>query len=205
MIRSRPQGTVMSSAGNRGVLVVAAALALSGCIDNRMTLHSQMAAGAAAAPAGSKVVLREPSCEIQLIGIADHRPNAGEIPNTHGHYMHFDDMTGWLQAGLTSLVADGIAIRPKSSGELPRDKPRIDVELLKAYMQFIETSKSANVVVKVTFERPNEDPVVRLYRGRDTGVNWLHATAELSAAFDAALRDALQRMTPDLKGLCKSS
>ena len=171
MIRSRPQGTVMSSAGNRGVLVVAAALALSGCIDNRMTLHSQMAAGAAAAPAGSKVVLREPSCEIQLIGIADHRPNAGEIPNTHGHYMHFDDMTGWLQVGLTSLVADGIAIRPKSVGGIApgqaAHRRRTAEGIHAVHRNFQERERSGVGDFRATQRRPCRPPLPRTrHRGQ---------------------------------------
>ena len=192
---------------SRPGLIVAAIVAaiLSGCAFHPMTLQSHIAADTVEATSGGKPVARRHTCDIQLTGIADRRPNAGEIANLNEYNIHHKDLVGWLRSGLKSLEQQGIFIQPAPAGDVPADRPRIDVELLKAYMQFLATSKSANVVIKVAIERPKEPPVSRLYRGRDTSVNWWHSETELGSAFDTALRDALKRLAPDLLALCPAA
>lgn len=74
----------------------------------------------------------------------------------------------------------------------------VRARLLRLYVQNVDLTKSAQVVIELEYLRAGTEPVRKLYRGRYTGINWWGTDEEIGRAFGRALQDCVKKITDDL-------
>ena len=142
-------------------------------------------------------------CMVYLESVQDQRTDKNSMGNIGGRPVDADDMVQWLDSGLDTLSASGFRIDKATSVD---DQVVVDVTLLKAYMISMGLSKSANMVVRITYKRPDGSMLAtQVYRGVDTSVDWVAGEGEMNSAFQRATKQMLDQVDTDLGGYCKSS
>ena len=121
-----------------------------------------------------------------------------------GRPIHQADEVAWLRSGLKSLDRDP---RIQFVDATADGKPDLDlsVELLKAYLINITSDKSANVVLRIRYARQSAAPSEQVYRGTDTGANWISGQDETQGAFDYALAQILDGVDRDIVARCREA
>ena len=71
--------------------------------------------------------------------------------------------------------------------------------LLKFYLQSIDVTKSAVVVLALKFEPSGQPAQERIYRGQYAGMNWSDSDEEMIGALRAAFSDCLHHIVTDLE------
>lgn len=107
----------------------------------------------------------------------------------------------WIEQALRELGGRGFqTVAADAEGELV-----VEPRLLKLYVQNVDVTKSAVVVLALTFERAGHASTRRIYRGRHTSMNWWSSAGELTGALQAALADALDQIRVDLEARARAS
>lgn len=147
------------------------------------------------------------TCGVYVREVRDLRhANERNLGDVDGHPVYGDDIVNWLNTGIETFDTHGFLIYRQSHG-ITSDPAHANVEvgigLLKAYMESIETSKVAMMVVKVTFNRrQTKNSVTRIYRGIDTSIDWLNTVPQINMAFERATEQVLSRIQSDLHDYC---
>jgi hypothetical protein len=184
----------------------AVAAGCAGPIDLKDTRSIAKAAERPAARSGLRLkneAASPPRCEVYLIGVSDARESGAGITNTASIPIRHEDIVPWMKAGLLDWKPHGAVLRESSAQAAPEGKPRVQVELRKAYLQSLSTSMSANLVVAATFTGADGAMKHEFARGRDTSINWGNSTGEVQAIFDRALNDLLAHLEAGVHKLCE--
>jgi len=186
-----------------------AALCLGGCyspvrLDSHYTTppppHDNTVYVGTARPVRQQPLIK---CMVYLESVQDQRTDKSSMGNIAGREIDADDMVQWLDSGLDTLSASGFRIDKATATD---DQVVVDVALLKAYMISMGLSKSANMVVRITYKRPDGSTLAtQVYRGVDTSVDWTAGEGEMNTAFQRATKQMLDQVDTDLDGYCKSS
>ena len=141
------------------------------------------------------------TCRVRLAAIEDLRGDAQAAGVFATRAIHAGDAPAWLRSGLLSPARDP---RLAVSDQTPPEAAdlTIRVEFLKMYMLAINTSDSANVVVRVHYADPGAAPDDQVYRGVDTSMELTGLDAEVRGAFDDALSKLLSDLDRDLLTRC---
>lgn len=181
----------------RLILPGLAVLTLGACTSGPVHLN---AFAAAEAGTGDSKSLSPATCGIYLEKVDDLRSDKQDMGNIAGNPVSAADMIGWVKSSVSQLRRDGYRIDDqRASG----DDLTIDVELLKAYMLSITTSKSAVLVVRVIYKRADATVLTsRVYRGTDTSMDWAGTEGETNSAFQRAAAQVLSIVQPDMHDYC---
>lgn len=111
------------------------------------------------------------------------------------------DVTGWIRSGFQSLSQTA----PIQYVErVPDAAVTVNVDLLKAYvMKITNETRSASVVVRVRYGKPNSQPDEKIYRGTTSNVNWFDGSSESASSFNDALSQILKQASVDFVAHCK--
>lgn len=131
-------------------------------------------------------------CWLPLI---DQRPDKELIGQIGRETYAADHIDRWLMQALqkispASRTAETYAPEPNTLG--------IRARLLRLYIQNVDLTKSAHVVIELEYLRAEAEPVRKLYRGRYTGINWWGTDEEINRAFCSALQDCVDKIAVDL-------
>ncbi|RZF24878.1 hypothetical protein EVC45_36325 [Paraburkholderia sp. UYCP14C] len=77
----------------------------------------------------------------------------------------------------------------------------LEVDLLKAWINEVNSSVATSLVFKVRYFRLNVLLKEKIYRGGDTSVNWASGQGEIQSHFDASMQKVLQQVHGDLSRL----
>jgi len=180
--------------------MVLACAALSACASTPITVSNSFTppmGWLATRHAPPKVA--PPACRIGLGAIRDTRIDPGSMGSIGYRTIRIADSTAWLRSGLLALNRDRRLV--VADGTEKADIA-VEVEVLKAYMMSITTSKTTAVILKLRTSRPGEQTVEQVYRGDDVGGNWNSGEGESQTAFDRALSVALLAIDRDLVARC---
>ncbi len=150
-------------------------LALTACAVGPRTLKS----GASATSLSPKVN------NVAIESMIDRRGKDAQISDITGKAMQGADIMGWLSE---SLARRGLVVgaRAKESQVC-----KLDLELRKAEIGGVATSKTASVVIGA---RNTETQDYKILRGQDATVNWMGGNGETNAALGRALDKALEKI-----------
>lgn len=173
----------------------AMALAVSGLL---ISLGGQTAA-AEPKPAPPPVK----ACNVRLGPVHDLRADPETMGDLYGKPIQGKELPAWLSYSFEVLGHDPhINLVGADAKEVDVD---LSVDILKAYLMATAMAKSANVVVRVHFTGgavPAEDHV---YRGIDSGVNWVGSQAESKGAMSRALTELVTQVHTDLTRRCAAA
>ena len=145
----------------------------------------------------------ELKCSVYLESVLDQRSDKNQMGNIAGNPVHAADMKSWVSSGIASLTLQGYHVDQQQA--TPDDTLFMDVELLKAYMISITTSKSTNMVVRVTYKKPDGSVLAtQIYRGVDTSIDWSGGEGETNESFRRATTQLVDQVGSDLYGYCKA-
>lgn len=157
------------------ILSAAVAMALTACATGPRTLET----GASATSLSPKVT------NVYVESVIDRRGKDAQISDIYGRAMEGADIMGWLSE---SLEARGLAV----GGEADESQVcSLDLELRKAEIGGVATSKTASVVIGA---RNTQTQDYKILRGQDATVNWIGGNSETNAALGRALDKALGKI-----------
>ena len=140
-------------------------------------------------------------CFASIDSIADSRSDRATFGTVAGRRVHPpENVAAWLQNTLEALGNHGITI--KSAAVKFPGTIAIHAELLTAWVSDLRSSRTANIVLRVTYGE-NGSPI--LYRGTANGINWSSGDSELQHMIDKALTEIVDTMSRDIVKLCKAS
>jgi hypothetical protein len=202
-------GAIMMAKARSFTLVPAisfALLGLAGCANRApVTLSSQFTppnnASWSSPQANRADAGPADTCRIRLGDVLDARADPQDLGDIGGRPIHQADQIAWLRSGLMSLNRDSrIQIVDAAATEKP--DLEVSVELLKAYVISITSDKSTNVVLRIRYARQGAALGEQIYRGTDTGVNWISGGDETQASLDYALAQILGDVDRDILARC---
>lgn len=130
------------------------------------------------------------NCAFAVTAIDDQRDDKA-LGHLFGTTVSGDGFVDWISGGLA-------AIPGHSAGDV---HVRLRVEILKAYLQMIGSSKSANLVVRVHTSVGGDAPQIMTYRGVDISP-WNGMEVEIRRAMNRALSDLQLKLHADLTRAC---
>jgi hypothetical protein len=104
----------------------------------------------------------------------------------------------WVAEALHKLTKEPFNVAP---AELPSTELCIQPKLVRLYIQDVDVTKSAHVVLNLEFFPPGRPSFTKLYRGRHTAMNWWGTNSEMSRALNLALQNCLQQIAADLSAV----
>jgi hypothetical protein len=135
-------------------------------------------------------------CRLALGEVKDIRPDAS-MGAMGTQVVQVADPAAWTRDGLGALSLNhALEIVPADA----HPDLTLKVELVKAYVQAMNTAKSATVVLRVGFV--GRDAAPKIYRGVHTATNWINGAGEMQGALKFALDDAVRQLSADAPGLC---
>ncbi len=139
-----------------------------------------------------------PRCRLTVAEVKDIRadPSMGGIG---AHAASVPDPAAWVRDELKALSSNS-ALEIVSADAHP--DLTMNVELVKAYVQSITTTKSATVVLRVTFSGRSTES--KVYRGVHNAANWASTTGEMQGALKLALDSAVQQVSTEAPVVCAS-
>ena len=183
-------GTIAGAAG------LACLVALSGCENTPITLKPQFTPpmgwlqparrGAAKAPVAV--------CRIGLAAIRDSRLDPGSMGSIAYRTLRMPDSAAWFRAGFLALNRDP---RLKLSEGMQNADLVMDVEVVKAYVMSITSSKTATVIFRVRYSRQGTPLDEQIYRGDNVNWNWNSGEGESQSALDGTMAEALKQIDRD--------
>lgn len=109
------------------------------------------------------------------------------------------DVTGWVRSSFATLNCSSssrVAAQPETMNAVT-----LEVDLLKAWINEVNSSVATSLVFKVRYFRLNVLLKEKIYRGGDTSVNWASGQGEIQSHFDASMQKVLQQVHGDLSRL----
>jgi hypothetical protein len=141
------------------------------------------------------------TCRVGLGEVRDLRSDTQAMGQLHGVTVTASDTAGWLRSAFQSLNRDKRLQFDDKSADLV-----VSAELLKAYVTApTSNTRSANVVVRVRYNRPGTTPEEKIYRGTDSGLNWSNGRDETQASLDESLGDILKDVDRDILTRCSAA
>lgn len=163
----------------------AMSMLLAACGSEPIQLHNELSWNAASLRAAS-------SCNFSLAAVTDQTQNADKLGTIGKAPVLASDVVGWVRTAFEQVP-----------GYLQQPQPlRLDIELIHAYIHSLSVSKSADIVVRVSYQRPSQAGLTRIYRGADTSMNWFSSDDEMQSAFNRALKDLAQQVAADMGQFC---
>lgn len=132
--------------------------------------------------------------DLKTIGIAANRP-----------VLSPDDTQAWLKGILGGLPARGITPvfdAPADAGAAADTTPAVKLKLKLVWLTPVAIDFSANVVMSIDASTTDGRTLTKSYRGQIAAMNMANGTGEMTSAINRAFGDALNKMAPDLQGLC---
>jgi hypothetical protein len=136
------------------------------------------------------------TCRVALGEVKDIRtdPVMGTIGT---HVIRVGDPAQWTRDGFKALSDNrSLEIVPADG----RPDVTLNVELVKAYVEFMATAKSATVVLRVRYA--GRDAAPRVYRGVHTGTHWANDVSEMQGALALALGEAVKQVSAEAPEVC---
>ena len=165
-------------------MVALTAAVLSGCAADKVSGVRPAAASPAAAAAGAH------ACPFTVEAIDDKR-EAEDLGIMGRRRVGGENFASWFKSGVAAIP-----------GHTAKPAPvKVHIEIVKAYIQGLDTLKSANLVVKMRMDDA-KGTTQKTYRGVDSSMNWWNSESEMQAAFDAALADLQRQLASDLAASC---
>lgn len=187
------------------VLAALLATASSGCVTAPVRLgHAQLASGRAVRAQGRAespeprggaalpVVLFEPVVDGRAAG-------SEELGAIGGRPFSAGELVTWVDRELSGLgTASFTVARQPPAGGPPALTVRLRV--LKAYVQSVNVTKAAVVVLQAQLEQPaGAAPVTRTVRGQHASLNWASGEGEVTEALREALDACLDQLRADVE------
>jgi hypothetical protein len=109
-----------------------------------------------------------------------------------------EELTRWIDEELASLSSASFALTRETRAERAVTLS-LHPRLLKAYVDGVEVSKTASIVIEVEFVsaiRPNQS---RVFRGQHASLNWWGSRGELATALKEALASCLEQIKAEIE------
>lgn len=175
--------------------------ALLACLSGGCTspAHLQLAPGIPSpAPAvAASATTAVNTCTVRLQPLDDRRKDATSLGAVGGRAVSAGQAAGWIEQELLGLASPRfqvIAAAAKADAALT-----VTPVLHKLYVDNVAVTKTAVVVLELTFA-PREGVVTRrFYRGQHASMNWASNESEITRAVRLALADCLTKIRLDLE------
>ncbi|WP_348675106.1 hypothetical protein [uncultured Abyssibacter sp.] len=175
---------------------------ITGCVPNQFTTMT-------AAPAGHDVKLdrrrtarlipENGICPLVLRNVSDQRRRTEEL-GLHGHdSIVMDDPLGWSRQ--VFLALPNVSDDPNSDSAYPLD---VELHVLRVQTHRGGYTRAVALVTRTTVTLASGEKVQRVYRGRQTGINWFGSQEEVNDAIVTASKDLQKQFLADLTTYCES-
>ena len=144
------------------------------------------------------------SCTVQVDSVVDERLRKNNIGLVGPRVVSTGDVMPWLQQAFEPLTDSSAQTSSLISETSPRHLVILNASLKKLYVQTLQSSISANVLVAVSYSVNNGPLVTRFYRGTETSVNWTGSADSVSDLLDDALAGVIKDIMTDLASLCRA-
>ncbi len=143
-------------------------------------------------------------CHVKIAGVQDLRPDPQSLGTVANQAVRTSDSISLVRSSLASLSRDPRIVLDDQATNYPSGLT-LNAELIKAYVINITgETRSANVVLRVRYEREGRAPDVELYRGTDNGLTWGGGQSESQSSFNIALAQIIDGVHRDALNLCAS-
>jgi hypothetical protein len=161
-------------------LLLCAAVVLGGCATQKYDLKPAFSATNSDEYFNSSNQMDDQTaCMSNNIKVGDERKKT----YVHGKNFSSEIALKWLEDGVSQLKVS----TDEKSNTIP-----IQVNLHKAYINHLATSKSATVVISA-----KQTNIQKFYRGRMTNINWSSSYSEFHESMNEALEQALIKFMED--------
>lgn len=141
-------------------------------------------------------------CHLRIATIQDLRPDPQSLGTIAGQALRTSDSIAWIRSALASLSRDPQLVMNEQADSA---EIRLDVELMKAYVINITgETRSANVVLRVHYERNGQPLETEIYRGTDNALTWGAGQGESQSSFNIALSQIVEGVHRDVRALCSA-
>ncbi len=140
------------------------------------------------------------ACPVRFGAFIDTRSDPHEMGEIGLRPIHAADPSAWARSGFEALGRDPRIVVADPSAS---DAVVLEVEILKAYMLALPTTKSVNLVFRVHYSGRGGD-TARVYRGVDTDMNWNSGSDETQSSFNRALAQVVEAVDTDIVARCGS-
>ena len=192
----------MSARTLAGAAGLVCLVALAGCEQTPITLQPQFTPpmGWLQQPAKRGAAkARVEVCRIGLAAIRDIRVDPGSMGSIAYRTLRMPDSAKWFRAGFLALNRDP---RLKLSEGTDNADLVMEVEVIKAYVMSITSSKTAAVIFRVRYSKQGTTIDEKFYRGGDVNWNWNSGEGESQSVLDATMADALKQIDRDAVARC---
>jgi hypothetical protein len=188
-------------AGSRPRLLCGALIAclwLTGCATTRLELSPTPATPSPRRLA--QIAATRVNTVVQLNPVVDQRPSADTLGDVAGRAFNVGQVNPWIDQALHDLVAARFTLRTANDPSTPAHT--ITPRLLKLYVDNVNITKTAVVVLQLDFTAADGTRTEEIYRGQYAGMNWASTEGEVSASLRSALDLCLKKITPTLLTHC---
>ena len=141
-------------------------------------------------------------CVFRLAHITDSRLDTATMGKVGPRVVNSPaEIDGWIRSAFVVLDDGTIQFESDKHPETGKEL-FLDVNLVKAWAQSINTSIATTIVLKVSYSHSNSVLKQAIYRGADTSLNWSNDGDDIQRLFDKVLKQALTGVRQDLAGLC---
>ena len=142
------------------------------------------------------------ACRIQFLSVTDQRMDKTALGTLAGRPVRApQDTAAWLRSVLKALPTKGVDVSFDGSDHPPGIAIQAEAQLVTAWVTGIESSMSANVVLRVRFHLADGSIDEHLYRGYETSVNWSSGDAEIQDLLNQAFDRVLEKLALDATAL----
>lgn len=177
------------------VIAMLACFAMAGCISSTPVFL----------PAGNLVAdraVRAGSCNVDLLAARDVRQHPETLGTVLGRPVRSpEDPQAWLANVLQALRASDIEVtqRPERS---TASAVAMEAELRDAWVSALSSAKTASAVVHIRYLPRDGEPVEKVYRGRDSSMNWSSGDDEIRQMMDRVFADIRAQVAKDIRPYC---
>ena len=136
---------------------------------------------------------------ICLAPLEDLRLDKGNIGNVGGRPFDAKNIIPWLEQELHREVTLHVQLVSADSTPALFVRPKLH----KLYVDGLSVTKTAIVVLELSFTTPSGATSQRIYRGQFSAMNWWNSEDEMKTALGLALKDCLEKCGPDMKARTK--
>lgn len=142
-----------------------------------------------------------PECALRITEITDQRMDSSTFGMVAGRPVRAPaDQQAWLRSVLLELAKHGIAV--SFGTDAPAAGLSARVELKKAWVGGISTSKTSSVVIGLRYARGGAEIKAADYRGSVSSVDWAAGAEEIEDMLGEALDQTLIQIATDTAQLC---
>jgi hypothetical protein len=142
-------------------------------------------------------------CQLNIVSIKDVRSNHKYLGNLGLRPVYVDDIIEWIKNWIRILEKDGYYVSFNQEDKEKKEKSiDVEIELKKAYIRSIATTKSSSLVLGVRFFKGQNLLNELNYRGSDTCINWASSEEEINNSFNRSFSSILTQMRSDIESYC---